>query len=243
VLQNHHDIVIPHDTAPRTANPPKHLEILDGVARELMPAVWGLGVHCSVLRLPADLTVRERRFIDGVEQNAGRIARVLAAVHDLLLAETDGEIPLDPRPSDIAAICDDAIEQLREAGIEDEIGRDNEGSGEGVWDAERLSEAISYLLECALHAGPEDTGVQLHSRGGPREIVLTIERSARTGEAKSGIDLEFGAAIGAGPEESVKAAVARRVILQHGGTLARFGTALSVAYVVLLPRRAPEDLD
>jgi hypothetical protein len=242
VLQNHHDPIIRDTTAPRPARR-QHLEILDGVARELMPAVWGLGVQCSVLRLPADLTAREHRFIDGVEQNVGRMARVLAAVHDLPLAETDGELPLDPRPSNIAAICDDAIEQLREAGIEDEIGRENEGSGEGVWDAERLSEAISYLLECGLHAGPEDTGVQLHWRGGPREIVLTIERSARTSEAQSGIDLEFGAEIGAGPEESVKAAVARRVILQHGGTLARFGTARSVAYVVLLPRRAPEDLD
>jgi hypothetical protein len=49
--------------------------------------------------------------------------------------------------------------------------------------------------------------------------------------------------IGAGPEESVKAAVARRVILQHGGTLARFGTSRTVAYVALLPRRPPEDLD
>jgi hypothetical protein len=242
VLQNHHDIVTQDVVTPSPARP-RHLEILDGIARELMPAVWGLGLQCSVLRLPADLTARERRFIDGVEQNVGRIARVLAAVHDLLLAETDGELPLDPRASDIAILCDDAVEQLREAGIEDEIGREGEGNGEGVWDAERLSEAISYLLECALHAGPDDAGVQLRWTGGPREIVLTIERSARSGEAQRGIDLEFGAEIGAGPEESVKAAVARRVIDQHGGTLARFGTSERVAYVALLPRRPPEELD
>jgi hypothetical protein len=166
-----------------------------------MPAVWGLGAQCSVLRLPKDLTARERRLIDGVEQNVGRIARVLAAVHDLLLAESDGELPVDPRPSDIAVLCDDAIEQLREAGIDDEIRREGEGNGEGVWDAEQLSEAISYLLECALHAGPDDAGVHLRWSGGPREIVLTIERPARPGEAQSGIDLEFGAALGAGPED------------------------------------------
>jgi signal transduction histidine kinase len=242
VLQHHHDPIAREATSLRPPRP-QHLEILDGIARELMPAVWGLGVQCSVLRLPADLTLRERQFIDGVEQHAGRITRVLAAVHDLLLAETDGELPLDPRPADIAAICDDAVAQLREAGIEDEIVREDEGSGEGVWDAERLSEAVSYLLECALHAGPDDAGVALRWRGRPGEIVITIERSAGPGEARRGIDLEFGAAIGAGPEESVKAAVARRVILQHGGTLARFATGRSVAYVVLLPRRAPEDLD
>jgi hypothetical protein len=241
VLQHQHDPIV-QDATPRPVAP-RHLEILDGVARELMPAVWGLGVQCSVLRLPPDLTARERRFIDGVEQNVGRIARVLAAVHDLLQAETDGELPLDPRRSEISAICDDAIEQLREAGIDDEIHREGDGNGEGVWDAERLSEAVSYLVECALHANPEGSGIEVRWRGAPREIVLTIERAARSGEAQTGIDLEFGAEVGAEPEESVKAAVARRVILQHGGTLARFGTSQTVAYVALLPRRPPEEVD
>lgn len=242
MLQHHTDPAVHQPTPPRPARP-QHVEILDGVARELMPAVWGLGMQCSVLRLPKDLTARERRFVEAVEQNVGRIARVLASVHDLVLADTDGELPLDPRPAEMAAICADAVEQLREAGSDDEIRVDGEGSGGGAWDPERLAEAISYLLECALHAAPEDGGIRLRWTGGKRDVVLAVERPTRAGEAKAGIDLDFGARIGAGPEESVKVAVARRVVLQHGGTLARFGASRAVAYVVVLPRRSAEELE
>lgn len=243
MLQTQHELFV-RDVAPaRPAGPPRHLEVLDGVARELMPAVWGLGVQTSVLRLPANLTPRERQLMEAVDRNAQRIARVLAAVHDLVLAETEGGLPLDPRPSEMAAICEDALEQLREVGVRGEIACEGEGNGEGAWDAERLSQAISYLVECALAASPDESGVSLHWRGGPRHVVLAVERPAATDDTESGMDLEWGATVGAGPEDGIKAAVARKIVLGHGGTLARLAARSGVAYVAVLPRRAPHDLD
>lgn len=240
LIQTHRDPVAPVATPrPRESEP---LHLLDGIARDLTPAVWELGAQCSVLRLPPDLTARERGLLDAVELNVRRIARVLASVHDLLLAETGEELPLDPRRSHLSELCGEAVELLREVGIDREIGVEGEGTAEGEWDPERLSAAISLLLECAHDAALDDRGaVQLRWRGGPEDVVLTIERAASPGE-RSGIDLELGAKFGLGPERGVKAAVARRVILGHGGTLARFATARAVAYVALLPRRAPDDV-
>lgn len=243
MLQTQHDPFDQDVTTTHRATPPKHVEVLDGVARELMPAVWALGVQCSVLRLPADLTARERRFVEAVDRGAQRIARVLAAVHDLVLAETEGGLPLDPRPSQMSAICEDAIEQLREAGIDGEIACEGEGDGECFWDAERLSQAVSYLVECALGADPEESGVQVTWRGGPREIVLVVQRSASPRDAERGMDVGWGADVGAAPENGVKVAVARRIVLGHGGTLARFATSTAVAYVAVLPRQGVGDLD
>ncbi len=236
-IQSHHEPVFPV-TMPRPAGA-ERLHLLDGIARDLMPAVWALGVQCSVLRLPADFTERERRLMDAVELNVRRIARVLASVHDLVLAETGEEPPLDPRRSHLSAICGEAIELLREVGVGDAIDHEGEGNGAGDWDPDRLSGAISLLLECALESGLADAGVQLRWRGGPGDVVLIIERAASPGE-QSGIDLEFGAGFGVGPERGVKAAVARRIIFGHGGTLARFATSRAVAYVALLPRRSPD---
>lgn len=236
-LQSHHESVSPM-TTPRPAGA-ERLHLLEGIARELMPAVWALGVQCSVLRLPTDLTARERGFVDAVELNVRRIARVLAGVHDLALAETGEQLPLDPRRSHLSELCGDALELLREVGIDHEIVVEGEGGAEGDWDPERLSAAISLLLECALDAGQGDAAVQLRWRAGPEDVVLSIERAASPGEQR-GIDLEFGAEFGVGPERGVKAALARRVVLGHGGTLARFATSRAVAYVALLPRRSPD---
>lgn len=238
----HHPFV--RDVAPaRAARTPKYVEVLDGLAHDLMPDVWALGVQCSALRLPAELTPRERQLMEAVDRSAQRISRVLAGVHDLVLAETEGGLPLDPLPSDLAAICEDAIEQLREAGVQGEITLRSEGDGEGVWDAERLSQAISYLLECALGAAPDASGVRLRWTGEPGEIVLVVERSAAPDDAENAMDVEWGATVGAGPEDGVKAAVARRIVVGHGGTLARFASSRSVAYVAALPRRGSRELD
>jgi hypothetical protein len=128
------------------------------------------------------------------------------------------------------------VEQLREVGVEGEVHVEGEGDGDGEWDAERMAETISYLLECALHAAPEDAGVRVRWRGDPGGISLTVERPARPGEPESGTDADFGARLGAGPEESVKMAVARHVVLGHGGALARFGSGRAVAYAAVLPR-------
>jgi len=136
-------------SAPPQVRAPEPLHVIDGVARELMPAVWAMGVTCSALRLPADLTRRERELLDAVDRGLARIVRVLSGVHDLVRLKREGELPLDPGPSHMASICRDAVAQVREAGVAAEVRCTHEGEGGGVWDPERLSQAVSYLIECA----------------------------------------------------------------------------------------------
>lgn len=242
MLQAHQESFVRDVAAPGT-RAPTGVEVLDGLARELTPAVWALGVQCSILRLPADVTPRERRLVEAIDRTLQRIARVLAGMHDLVLAEKEGGLPLDPGPADMAVICQEAVDQLRDAGIHGEIACDGDGDGEGVWDAERLSQALSYLLECALDAGAgeEEPAVRLRWTGGPRAVVVVVERGDAGDAGGSGMDLEWGAVAGAGPEGGVKAAVARRIVLGHGGVLARFAAPRTVAYVAVLPRGAGDE--
>ena len=219
---------------------PRHVEVLDGVANELMPPVWALGMQLSALRLPADLTPRERRFVEDVERHLGRIVRVLAGAHDFVLAETDGELPLVTRRCEMGAICEEAVEQLRELGVDDPIAVDGYGSGAGVWDPHRLAQAISYLVEAALAAAPADTVIRVRWRGTEGEVLLVVDRDARPEDAAGArIDPDFGAAAGTGPEDGVRTFVARKILDQHGATLARFATDETVTLVAVIPRTNP----
>jgi phosphoserine phosphatase RsbU/P len=228
-----------------TVTPPKllpdELRVLDGVTRELRPAVWAMGVTCSAHRLTTDLTRRERELLGTVERGLGRIVHVLSCVHDLVLLERHGELPIDPVPADMSAICDYALDQLREAGIADKVLTTHEGDGEGVWDPERLSQAISFLVECAAEAAPaEAPEVRLHWRGGAREILVVVERSPCPGDTPGGIDLEWGDAPAGPGEGGLRATVARAILLSHGGSLALFASPCAVAYVARLPRDRSE---
>jgi hypothetical protein len=57
------------------------------------------------------------------------------------------------------------------------------------------------------------------------------------------IDAGWGEALQDVHQGGLKAFLARRIAIEHGGTLARFATSDVTTYVMVLPRRAPEDLD
>ncbi len=228
---------------PPAAAPSRDLDLADGLTRELMPAVWALGVSCSALRLPTDLTRRERALLGAVEQGLGRIVRVLSAGHELVVAEREGAPPLDRGPARLAEICDDAVAQLEEAGIALALRRTHDGVGEGSWDAERLAHAVSHLLECAAAAAPpEAPEVRLHATDSGGDVRLVIERAMEPAGEEAGVDVEWGAELDGAREGGVGAALARSVIVGHGGTLARFAAGGTVAYVAVLPRRPPGEL-
>ncbi len=229
--------VHPRAGAPDAVPPSRHLDLADGLTRELMPAVWALGVSCSALRLPTDLTRRERALLGAVEQGLGRIVRALSAAHELIVAERDGALPLDRGPARLAQVCDDAVAQLQEAGIALALRRTHDGDGDGTWDGERLAHAVSHLLECAAAAAPpEAPEVRLHATDSGGDVRLVIERAMEPAGEEAGVDVEWGELDGA-REGGVGAALARAVVVGHGGTLARFAAGGTVAYVAVLPRQ------
>lgn len=238
-------MIHPHDL--RTPKPSRRdaverelsLRVLDATARELLTPAWALGVRASALRHPAKLSGRERELLEFVGSHSERIARVLAGVRDFLYLERQGELPVDARPCAMEDVCEAAIEELREIGFDGRISYEAEGDGEGEWDPGRLAQAISYLLElAATYVSPADT-IALRWRGDDDEIALRVEAGRRG--IPSGIEPEWGEDLDDRREGGLKAFLARRIALAHGGVLARFTADEAMSFVMVLPRHAPED--
>ncbi len=83
----------------------------------------------------------------------------------------------------------------------------------------------------------------MHWKGGAKDVVLVVERSAGPGDTREGIDLEWGADVDGEDESGVSAAVAMAILLRHGGSLARFASPRSVAYVAAVPRLPSQELN
>ena len=215
------------------------LRVLDTAARELIVPAWALGVRASALRRPAKLGRRERELLEFVDIHAQRIARVLAGVFDFLYLERQGELPVDARPCAMADVCEAAIEELREIGLDRRISYEAEGDGQGEWDPGRLAQAISYLLELAATYVSSADPIALRWRGDDDEVVLRVEAGRRG--IPSGIEPEWGEVLEDHPEGGLKAFLARRIALAHGGVLARFTADEATSFVMVLPRHAPED--
>jgi sigma-B regulation protein RsbU (phosphoserine phosphatase) len=213
--------------------------VLEEAARELIAPAWALGVRASAVRRPRRMSARERELLDLVSVHAQRIARVLTGVFDYLYLEAEEHIPVDPRPCSMKGVCEAALDELRETGIAVEASYAGAGEGEGEWDPGRLSQAISYLLEVAATYGRSSEPIALRWRGDGDEVVVRVE-VGRAG-IPALIEPDWGEHVHDGVEGGVRAFLARRIVLAHGGALARHIAKDAVSFVVVLPRRTPED--
>lgn len=152
----------------------------------------------------------------------------------------DGEFPLELTRTALAELCPAAVQELRatpEGAVEYAPDPEREGSGE--WDARRIAYAITILLEDAVKrcdgAGP----VSLRWREYEDEVVLRVQfpRPLSRGDRfvtyfEDGIRPD-------GADDTVgtlRLVVARKIVLQHQGHLARVRTRAGTTYVVTLPR-------
>ncbi|WP_143827903.1 HAMP domain-containing histidine kinase [Anaeromyxobacter sp. Fw109-5] len=152
----------------------------------------------------------------------------------------DGEFPLDWSSTTLAELCPAAIEEVgasEDGAIEYTPDQGREGSGE--WDARRVAYAVTILLEDAVKRSGGAGPVSLRWREYEDEVVLRVqfprplERGDRfvtyfeEGVRPDGADDKVG---------TLRLVVARKIVLQHGGHLARVRTRAGTAYVATLPR-------
>jgi signal transduction histidine kinase len=216
--------------------------ILEETARELIAPAWALGVRASALRRPRRMSARERELLDFMAVHAQRIARVLSGAFDYLYLDGDDgqeEIPVDPRPCSMEDVCEAAHEELREAGVPVEVSYEADGDGDGDWDPGRLSQAISYLIELAGTYGASSEPITVRWRGDADEVVIRVHVGGAGIPAL--IEPDWGEQVEDRLEGGVRAFLARRIVLAHGGALARLISKDAVSFIVFLPRRTPED--
>jgi signal transduction histidine kinase len=153
----------------------------------------------------------------------------------------DGGFPLERTRTALAELCPAAVEDVRarfaDGAIEYAPDPDHDGAGE--WDARRVAYAVTILLEDAVQrcegAGP----VSLRWREYEDEVVLRVQ-FARPLERGDRFITYFEEGVRPdGSDDSVgtlRLVVARKIVLQHGGRLARVRTRAGTCYVATLPR-------
>ena len=97
-------------------------------------------------RKPDSVTQRAGR----IQRSAARMALMINDVLDFARGRLDSGVPITPRSADMRAICADIVDELGVANPGREIGLEVTGDVSGVWDPDRLQQAISNLVGNAL---------------------------------------------------------------------------------------------
>jgi len=202
--------------------------LLDALAHDLRGPLTVMKAHAQLLhrqitqgRAPDSETLAER--VAGFESLATRMGDLVNELEDhSLLAESE-PVELKFEPTDLAALVRGCIDELRQTSASHEI-RLKAAKVAGEWDPRRLRRVVANLLNNAIKYSPGGGAIRVRLTRANDEAVLQI-RDEGIGIPESDLPhiFDFGSRAGnVGPisGSGIGLAGARRIVEQHGGSIA-----------------------
>ncbi|MEI9949833.1 MAG: ATP-binding protein [Pseudomonadota bacterium] len=116
----------------------------------------------------------ERPLLTRLGSSAKRMERMIAQLLDFTRARSGGGIALLRESADLAAICAQAVDELKTANPERQIRMTVAGDARGLWDTDRMAQVFSNLIANAVTYGSRETAVEISLAATPAEVVCTV---------------------------------------------------------------------
>ncbi|WP_163993049.1 sensor histidine kinase [Pyxidicoccus caerfyrddinensis] len=185
----------------------------------------------------------------GVRRIATCADRMARRVHDLLdftRASVGGGIPLERRPTDLCVLVRDTVagfELTHPGRVQLACAR---GAQTGSWDADRLAQVVSNLVDNALVHGDEESPVHVTVVADGPDVVLAVHNDGPPVPATllPRIFDPFEQVAGDGGRQGpgLGRYIAQQLVLAHGGDLTvRSSAAEGTVFTVRLPRMLSDE--
>jgi len=116
----------------------------------------------------------EKKHAEMVERGAHRIQHIVGDLLDLA-REREGEgIPIEPKPTDLRAMCRQILDEVEAKGRDRTITFECDVDGVGAWDEHRILQAISNLTSNAVQHGTPGSPVRLRVTGNEQQLVVEV---------------------------------------------------------------------
>ena len=178
----------------------------------------------------------DRTAANLIVDSSERMTRMILQLLDLTRARLGGGVPIEPMPTDLREVCRSVAAEFGQA-----IQLDVEGDVTGVWDPDRLAEALSNLAGNAVeHAAPgtavvvrvhpegAEVVVEIINRGEPIpvDVLPFIFEPFRRGRRKRSASGSLGLGL----------YIAKQIVLAGSGTLEAHSFEGTTTFVMRLPR-------
>jgi two-component system CheB/CheR fusion protein len=215
--------------------------ILAIVSHDIRNPLNAIGGSAKLLEVRAGRDEQMRTIAERIARSAGRITNIVADLLDLSRERHGGGIPVVPTETDLHTLCREVTAEIMAFAEDRKIEVVCDGDGTGVWDPNRLTQALSNLVGNAVKHGvpgkPIDVRVtsddqhaivEVHNEGAiPTEIMPTLFEpfAVRAAHRREGLGLGL--------------FIAKAIAQAHRGELRVASTAeAGTTFRLLLPRGA-----
>jgi PAS domain S-box-containing protein len=115
-----------------------------------------------------------RKYTDIVARGVNRIQNIVGDLLDLSRARDGAGIPIEPRSTDLRAVCQQIIDELEAIARDRPITLDCEADGHGAFDEHRVLQAVSNLASNAVRHGTPGSPVRLRLTGDEKRVAIEV---------------------------------------------------------------------
>jgi PAS domain S-box-containing protein len=218
--------------------------ILAIVSHDIRDPLGAIQLAAHSLQMIPGTSPTVKKQAQVVTRGVKRIEQIVGDLLDLSREREGRGIPVEPKPTDLRAMCQEIIDELASVARDREITFDCDADGSGAWDQSRILQAISNLASNAVRHGIPGTpvhvrltgdernvAVEIRNEGGiPEEILPRIFEPFRSGRHHG----SRGDGLGLG------LFIAKAIARAHGGGLEVDSSEGRTMFRMVLPRKAPE---
>jgi PAS domain S-box-containing protein len=147
------------------------------VGHDLRNPLSAITMATTTLLRREGLDARQRKGLGRVLSSAERATRMLRDVLDFTQARLGGGIPMQPRLLDLHELTRQVVDEVRLAWPERRLEVESRGDGRGLWDADRLAQVITNLVNNALEYSPGHCPVWVRTHGTRDAVVLSVHNA------------------------------------------------------------------
>jgi PAS domain S-box-containing protein len=210
------------------------------LGHDLRTPIGAIRMSAETQLLHGHLDDQDRRAAIRIVSSSERVTRMIFQLLELTRARLGGGFPLEPRPTDLREVCRGVAEEFGPA-----LQLQVEGNLTGIWDPDRLAEALSNIARNATeHAAPgTSVVVKAHPEGAevvvevtnhgepiPADILPFIfEPFRRAQQHRSSTTGNLGLGL----------YIANQIVGSGGGKLVAYSADGMTTFAMRLPRNAP----
>jgi len=196
-----------------------------------------------------ELPEPHRSVVARLVRSGHRIEAMIRDLLDFARGRLGGGIPVVPQPCDLLTVCNEVVEEMKQAHPERAIGFEAVGDLRGDWDPDRVEQLISNLVGNAVAHGTGPVRVTARDEG---DDVVTTVHNQGPAIPSALLPILFepftrpASAADGGPSKGLGLGlyIASEIVHAHGGTLSVVsrddeGTTFTIRWPRRMPQRRP----
>jgi signal transduction histidine kinase len=154
-------------------------QLLGIVSHDLRDPLNTIGLSAATLLRRSGIDELYVRGLTRILSSAKRATRLIADLLDFTQARVGGGIPIRTKEFNFHDLARQIVDEMSLSHPERQIAFTQAGSGEGIWDPDRITQVLVNLLTNALQHSPAGTIVRVATRAANGEVWLVINNQGR----------------------------------------------------------------